>query len=143
MNKQTDPAFTKKKSVLVACAIIEELGGKVLVTQRSAAMALPLKWEFPGGKVELGESHEETITREIREELHIHISIAGKLPDFTHQYPDFNITLIPFVCRIERGEIKLTEHHTFRWVSPNNLLDLDWAGADIPVAQYYLTTLNK
>jgi 8-oxo-dGTP diphosphatase len=143
MNKQTDPDFTKKKCVLVACAKIEDLEGKVLVTQRSAAMALPLKWEFPGGKVEEGETHEETIEREIREELHIDILITGRLPAFTHQYPSFNITLIPFVCRIETGEIKLTEHHTFRWVSPNNLLDLDWAAADIPVAQYYLTTLNK
>jgi 8-oxo-dGTP diphosphatase len=143
MDKQTDPAVIEKKSVLVACAIVEEPGGKVLVTQRSQTMTLPLKWEFPGGKVEQGESREEAITREIREELHVEILITGQLPDFTHQYPTFSITLIPFVCRIDTGEIKLTEHHTFRWVNPNDLLDLDWAAADIPVAQYYLTTLNN
>ncbi|MEJ7559039.1 MAG: (deoxy)nucleoside triphosphate pyrophosphohydrolase [Pedobacter sp.] len=142
MNAQNESSALKTKSVLVVCGIIKDSEGNVLVTQRSATMALPFKWEFPGGKVEQGESHEEAIKREINEELHIKILIINRLPEFTHQYPTFTITLIPFVCNIVRGLIKLTEHHAFRWVNPNNLLDLEWAAADIPVAQHYLTKLN-
>lgn len=132
-----------RKSILVACAIIEDDFGGVLVAQRSGTMTLPLKWEFPGGKIEHGETEEETIIREILEELHVEISIISKLPQVIHHYENFSITLIPFICRIIKGEIKLTEHQAFRWLNPNNLLDLDWAEADIPVAQYYLNTLNK
>lgn len=131
------------KTILVACAIIEDDYGNILVTQRSANMSLPLKWEFPGGKVEKDETYEQTIVREIKEELSILITISNKLPVSTYQYPTLSITLIPFVCKLSQGEIKLTEHLAFRWLNPNNLLDLDWAEADIPVAHQYLNTLNK
>ena len=106
-------------------------------------MSLPLKWEFPGGKIEHGEIEEEAIIRVIREELYVEISIISKLPKFIHHYESFSIALIPFICKIEKGEIKLTEHQAFRWLNPINLLDLDWAEADIPVAKHYLNTFNK
>jgi len=132
-----------KKIIQVSCAIIVSQQNKILVTQRAANMSLPLKWEFPGGKIEHGEIEEEAIIREIREELYVEISIISKLPKFIHHYESFSIALIPFICKIEKGEIKLTEHQAFRWLNPNNLLDLDWAEADIPVAQHYLNTFNK
>ncbi|UKT62795.1 8-oxo-dGTP diphosphatase MutT [Pedobacter mucosus] len=133
----------KSKSILVACAIIKDDFGNILVAQRSANMTLPLKWEFPGGKVENGETYEQAIVREIREELSILITICDKLSVSTYRYPTFSITLIPFLCKIKEGEIKLTQHQTFCWLNSNNLLDLDWAEADIPVAQQYLNSLNK
>jgi len=127
--------------ILVACAIIENSEKLVLVTQRSETMSLPLKWEFPGGKVEANESYAETAVREIKEELNIDISVKTKLKEVIYHYPNFSITLIPFVCDNIQGEIILHEHYAFRWLSPNNLLDLDWAAADIPIVQQYLDTL--
>ena len=126
----------------VACAIIRDEFGAILATQRSSRMTLPLKWEFPGGKVEDNERFEQTILREVYEELNLRVSIIKQLPSFSHDYESFNITLIPFICKIDEGTIILTEHEAFCWLSPNNLLDLDWAAADIPVAEYYLQTLK-
>jgi 8-oxo-dGTP diphosphatase len=126
----------------VACAIIVDEFGAILVTQRSLSMTLPLKWEFPGRKVEDDEIFEQTIVREVYEELNLRVSVIEQLSSFSHNYESFTITLIPFICKIEEGVIILTEHEAFCWLSPNNLLDLDWAAADIPVAEYYLQTLK-
>ena len=93
----------------MACAIIEK-DGKVLSTQRSETMSLPLKWEFPGGKINDGERPEDCLSRELHEELGIAVVISRSLAPITHQYPTFIITLYPFVCRITTGEIKLHEH---------------------------------
>ena len=105
-------------------------------------MSLPLKWEFPGGKVEPNETAEMCLIREIREELGIDIEIIRELPSNTHAYPSITIKLKPFICKIVKGEIILTEHIEFKWLSTNELLDLDWAEADIPILKHYLTTLN-
>lgn len=138
-----EPAIIKHKNIMVTCALIEDDLGAVFAAQRSPVMNLPLKWEFPGGKVEKSETYEQTIEREIQEELNVKIRIIDKLPSFIHHYDSSTITLIPFVCKIKQGEIILSEHQAFCWVNPNNLLDLDWAAADIPVANYYLNTLKK
>ncbi len=90
----------------VACAIIE-LGGKVLCTQRSASMSMPLKWEFPGGKINDGESPEECLRRELIEELGVEISAGEPLPTTIHHYPTFSITLYPFVCEMRGGRSHL------------------------------------
>ena len=105
-------------------------------------MTLPLKREFPGGKVEDNERFEQTIVREVFEELNLRVSVIEQLPSFSHNYESHTITLIPFICKIEEGVIILTEHEAFCWLSPNYLLDLDWAAADIPVAENYLQTLK-
>lgn len=124
--------------IMVSCAIILNSIGQVLVTQRSAAMPLPLKWEFPGGKIEAGETAEECLIREIKEELNIEIQIAGSLPPNDHQYPDKLIRLIPFICRHTGGEIILKEHTTYKWLDTKDLLDLDWAEADVGVVGEYI-----
>ena len=93
----------------VACAIIE-LGGKILCTQRSEAMNMPLKWEFPGGKLERGESPEECLKRELQEELGIEVSVGRACPTATHHYLLFSVTLYPFVCKIISGKITLKRH---------------------------------
>lgn len=125
------------KHIQVACAIIER-AGLVLAAQRSSIMSLPLKWEFPGGKIDPGESAEECLRRELVEELNIAVHVDRRLTARTHQYPDFAVTLYPFICEIVSGEPVLHEHAAIIWLSPEKLPALDWAAADLPVIQEYL-----
>ena len=110
----------------------------MLATQRSAKMDLPFKWEFPGGKVEQGEPAEESLIREIQEELDIGIKIIGNLDPQVHLYSEKAVRLIPFLCEIESGEICLKEHLAFKWLPPHELRDLDWAEADVPVVEQFI-----
>ena len=118
--------------IQVTCAIIVK-EGKVLAAQRSETMALPLKWEFPGGKLMKGESEEECLKREIQEELNISIAIKSKLTTNIHDYGNFTIALIPFLAEYVSGEIKLHEHRQIGWFTKEQLNTLDWAPADIPI----------
>lgn len=134
-------SFLSSEMIDVCCAIIVDEEGKVLVAQRSAKMLLPLKMEFPGGKIEAGESAEECLIREIKEELDICIEVLSERATYEHTYPEFSIRLIPFVCRITSGTIQLKEHAAYFWVDHQNLMACDWAAADIPIAQDYLNSL--
>jgi len=127
----------------VTCAVIVSQANQVLVTQRSVTMKLPLKWEFPGGKIEPGETPEACLVREIKEELNLDINSGRILQPVIHHYPDFSINLIPFICEIIGGEIILSEHTQYLWLDPAELLSLDWAEADIPIVKNYLTFLNE
>lgn len=121
----------------VACAIIEN-NGLVLAAQRSAAMSLPLKWEFPGGKIKSGESSESCLHRELKEELGVSVRVREALSPSTHHYPSFTVTLHPFRCAIASGTLALHEHQAVRWLRPEELVTLDWAVADLPVIAAYL-----
>ena len=122
----------------VSCAIIEQKG-KVLICQRSSRMKLPLKWEFPGGKIEKGESKEACLIREIKEELGIDIAINTELETVYYKYDDFSIQLYPFVATLVSGAPKAIEHAQWRWVSSDELLNYDWAAADLPIVKEYLS----
>lgn len=126
----------------VTCAIIEK-GNLVLAAQRSAAMSMPLKWEFPGGKIDPGESKEECLKREIHEELGVLVNPIRELQAQTYDYPSFRITLYPFVCSIEKGSISINEHETVIWLQPDKLENLDWAQADLPIVNTYLAERSK
>ncbi len=131
------------RKIDVACAIIEK-DGQVLAAQRSAAMSLPLKWEFPGGKIEPGESAAACLMREIAEELAVGIVIRAPLALSDWQYPDFAITLHPFVCALaDNRSLRLLEHHAIRWLLPTDLVTLDWAAADAPVLRNYFRYRQK
>ncbi|HEY5996359.1 MAG TPA: (deoxy)nucleoside triphosphate pyrophosphohydrolase [Candidatus Deferrimicrobiaceae bacterium] len=131
-----------RTSLPVTCGIIER-DGKVLCTRRSATMSLPLKWEFPGGKINEGESPAECLRRELREELGIEAEIGSSLPPVTHAYPDLSVTLYPFLCRIAPGvSITLHEHDRAVWLDPEELPSLDWAEADVAVVDAYLQRLR-
>jgi 8-oxo-dGTP diphosphatase len=94
------------KHLQVACAVIVDKG-KVLATQRSQSMSLPLKWEFPGGKIRDGEHPDECLRRELLEELGIEVVIESPLHLTTHHYPTVIVTLHPFLCSIAKGKITL------------------------------------
>ncbi len=128
--------------VRVACAIIQR-DGRVLATQRSEEMSMPLKWEFPGGKLEDGEDPAACLVREIREELGVDVGILHVLPPVLHSYETWIIELLPFVCEITGGSMVLHEHRDAVWKAPHDLLDLDWPEADIPVIYEYLEYLDK
>lgn len=112
-----------------------ERDGRVLLAQRPADKHLPLKWEFPGGKVEPGEAPAAAIIREIREELGCDIVILRALPRFPHDYTRVVIEMIPFVCALAPGspEPHPHEHTALAWVEPGRLGTYDLAAADLPV----------
>lgn len=126
------------KTILVTCAIIK-FDDKILAVQRSETMKLPLKWEFAGGKIEAGESEIDCVKREIFEELNIQIEVKERLTPVTHQYPNFKIKLIPFIAEYLSGELKLKEHCSFLLADKNELINLDWAEADLPILKEYLS----
>lgn len=122
----------KLPHIHVACAIIKK-NGLILATQRSATMSLPLKWEFPGGKLEAGESPETCLQRELQEELGITVRVEQGLEPVTHKYPTFVVTLYPFACENLQGDMILHEHRASCWLAPHELPTLDWAEADVPI----------
>ncbi|MFC7526800.1 (deoxy)nucleoside triphosphate pyrophosphohydrolase [Parapedobacter sp. GCM10030251] len=119
---------------IVTCAIIIQ-NGKILVCQRSGAMDLPLKWEFPGGKVEPGEDEKLTIIREIKEELHLDIEVMKRLRPVEYDYPTFRIRLVPFIARVAGGGLLLEEHADAQWATVDQLDRYDWAPADLPIIE--------
>jgi len=127
--------------IQVACSIIER-DGLVLAARRGASKSLPLKWEFPGGKIDPGESAEECVKRELLEEMGVLIDVKAALPLCTHHYSHFSVTLHPVICVIVSGEIALYEHTAIRWLPPEELYDLDWAEADFAVIDSYFARLR-
>jgi len=105
-------------------------------------MSLPLKWEFPGGKLKRGESPASCLRRELKEELEIAVSVLEELSPAIHRYPAFTVTLHPFRCAIESGTLTLHEHAAVLWLAPAQLLSLDWAEADLPVIEAYLARMT-
>ena len=120
---------------VVATVIVRD--GKILCVQRPEHTKeyVSLKWEFPGGKVEVGESREEAIVREIHEELAVDIEVSEFLMTVEHTYPDFHLTMHVFKCALQSGEIVLNEHVDAKWLSVEELGSLDWAAADVPVVK--------
>lgn len=106
--------------------------GQVLAARRGPAGALAGRWEFPGGKVEPGETPREALTREIHEELRCHVEVGEQVERTVHAYEFATIDLTTFHCRLISGEPRLTDHSEVRWCTVAELRELDWAAADIP-----------
>ncbi|MBC7440540.1 MAG: (deoxy)nucleoside triphosphate pyrophosphohydrolase [Flavobacterium sp.] len=121
----------------VTCAIIL-MDNKILVTQRSAKMELPLKWEFLGGKLEIKESEIDCINREIKEELNIEIEVIKKLSNSIFDYGNIKVNLIPFIANYVSGEILLSKHKDYKLLDKSALLYLDCAEADLPIVEEFL-----
>ena len=118
---------------VVAAIVVHE--GEVLCVRRGPHK-LPYiseKWEFPGGKIEEGESAPQALEREIAEELHRPITVGHLLTTVDHTYPDFRILLHAYVCGTADRRLTLTEHTEYRWLAAGQLAGLDWAAADLPI----------
>jgi len=124
------------KEVHVTAAVIIQ-DNKILCVQRNENKYdyISKKWEFPGGKVEENEQLEDTIKREIQEELNLTIDVKSFLIEVNHQYPDFKLKMDTFICEINDGVLELNEHIDYKWLSINELSDLDWAAADLPIVE--------
>jgi 8-oxo-dGTP diphosphatase len=113
----------------VTCALIIK-DNRLLLTQNNIDSDHPLQWEFPGGKVKKNEGFEDCIKREIKEELDIEIQILKTLEPDVFDYGIKKIELIPFLCSIKKGNIRLKVHNDFEWISFNKLDFIDFSGAD-------------
>ncbi|WP_260259651.1 (deoxy)nucleoside triphosphate pyrophosphohydrolase [Vibrio intestinalis] len=122
------------KRIEVVAAVIQH-EGKTLCVQRGPAKFdyIHHKFEFPGGKVEPDETGEQAIMRELKEELRIDIPTAEYFMTVEHSYPDFHITMHVYICPVENRDIELTEHIDAKWLSLEDLPELDWAAADVPI----------
>lgn len=129
------------KTVEVVAAVIFE-NGKVLATQRGYGEFEGL-WEFPGGKIEAGETQEEALIREIGEELCVSILPQNKICTVRYGYPDFNLVMHCFVCKLAGGTMKLTEHKSARWLRADELDILEWLPADEEVVRALLEHVNR
>jgi len=118
---------------VVGAVIVDR--GRVLCTQRGTG-SLAGCWEFPGGKVEIGESPQEALAREIREELGCAIRVGSKIVTTEYEYDFAVIVLTTFYCELVHGEPKLTEHSDSVWLPPAELPTLDWAPADRPAVNH-------
>jgi 8-oxo-dGTP diphosphatase len=101
-----------------------------LICRRPAHKALPLLWEFVGGKVEAGETYEEALIRECREELDITVAVREEVMRVVHRYPDFDVRLILFNTVIEEGVPRLLEHEDMRWITAEQIPYFDFCPAD-------------
>ncbi|ATC57917.1 (deoxy)nucleoside triphosphate pyrophosphohydrolase [Vibrio anguillarum] len=125
-----------KKHIEVVAAVLKN-EGEFLAVQRAPSKLdyVSKKWEFPGGKVEAGETLVTAITRELDEELRITVNDPKFLLTIEHSYPDFDITMYCFVVEVPTRELELTEHIDSRWLSKDQLWDVDWAAADMPAVE--------
>ena len=123
-----------KKNIHVVGAVIIE-NDKILCAQRGPSKSLPLKWEFPGGKIEAGETPQEALSHEIKEEMQCIVEIGGQVEHTVYEY-DFGIVhLTTYYCKLIEGKPVLTEHVEMKWLAPDELKSLDWAPADIPAIE--------
>jgi len=117
----------------VVAAVIKNDENKIFCAQRGNYGELALKWEFPGGKIELGETNQEALIREIKEELNTDIDVLDHIITVNHQYQTFKLTMHAYYSNIIQGNLQLSEHINSKWLDKNELDKLDWADADIPI----------
>lgn len=127
------------KTLHVVAAIIEK-EDKILIAQRLKGEFAGL-WEFPGGKIEAGESPEQALIREIEEEFDTELNIEKYLTTVEHQYDSFYLIMDCFICSIKSGNLVLHDHMAYKWINPH-VEDIDWVPADVKVINAYLKHKN-
>jgi 8-oxo-dGTP diphosphatase len=119
----------KRKRIEVVAAIIRDDEGRIFATQRGYG-AMKDGWEFPGGKIEAGETPEQALRREIKEELDTLIVVENLLTTVEWDYPDFHLTMHCYWCHVESGSLTLKEHEAARWLTLDQIDSVDWLPAD-------------
>ena len=127
-----DYKMTDFIKVTAAILIIDD---KLLIAQRKSGDKLPNKWEFPGGKVENGETPEECLKREMKEEFGIDVSVRGFVGESFYHYDHISIRLLAYRAFWNTGELKIREHQSIEWVTINQIGQFDFAPADIPFVE--------
>lgn len=122
----------ERKLTEVVAALIWD-GDRFLICQRPPHKARGLMWEFVGGKVELGETKEQALVRECREELDVTVSVGEVFMDLIHEYPDLTVHLTLFNSSIADGEPKLLEHNAIRWIKTSEIEQYDFCPADTEI----------
>ena len=122
------------KVVKVVAAIIAEKG-RIFATQRGYG-EFKDGWEFPGGKIEEGETPQQALVREIKEELDTEVEVGDLLGTVEYDYPTFHLSMQCFLCRIKAGSLNLKEHEAARWLAEDELDSVDWLPADIEVLEW-------
>src|SRR4051812_21538518 len=129
--------MTDRKRTLVVAGLLAR-DGVVLITQRRADQALPLQWEFPGGKVEPGESPVAALARELREEIGVTVEVGRIWDVMFHAYPAFDLVMLVYVCKLVEGEPSAVEVADVQWVPPDRLPEWDILPADRPLVERLL-----
>ena len=138
---QRDECIFMKKRIKVVGAVIENSNLEVLCALRSPSMSLPNLWEFPGGKVEEGETPEQALVREIQEELGCAIQVYRLVEDIEHEYEDQIVNFLTYKARITFGNPNDKEHSQLKWVPIKQLDQLAWAPADQTTVRTLIDTL--
>jgi 8-oxo-dGTP diphosphatase len=120
----------KKQIDVVGAVIVRE--GRILCAQRGATSSLAGMWEFPGGKIEPGETARQALEREIAEELLCRVRVGEMVAETSHEYDFGIVNLTTFYCELVEGSPKLSEHSAVEWLTAQELGNLEWAPADIP-----------
>ena len=121
------------KTIKVVAAIIVD-GGKVFATQRGYG-EFKDGWEFPGGKIEEGETPQEALVREIKEELDTEITVGELLDTVEYDYPNFHLSMDCFICKVKAGDLVLKEHEAAKWLTKDTLNNVDWLPADLGLVE--------
>lgn len=121
------------KTIEVSAALIVN-DNKMLIAKRSGGEFDDM-WEFPGGKIEPNETKEETVIREIKEELDLDITVSSHLISIQYAYPTFNLEMHVYICKIISGELVLNEHADFAWTTQDEIDNFNWIPADIEVVE--------
>lgn len=131
-----------KKDIYVTGAVIVK-DGKIFCAQRNENGSLPLLWEFPGGKIEDQETKEESLIREIKEELDCTIEVLEEIKHTIYEYSFGIVHLTTFHCKLLEGQPKLLEHQDSKWLKPDELHTLEWAPADIPTIEKVINNARR
>ena len=120
---------TSRRTIRVVAAIVVDGSGRIFATQRGYGEWKDW-WEFPGGKIEAGESPEQALRREIREELDAEIEVGELITTVDYDYPAFHLTMYCYLCTLPDGHVVLLEHEAARWLKPEDLKTVKWLPAD-------------
>lgn len=129
----SESSAQRDRKLVVAGLVIED--ERILITQRMATQPMPLKWEFPGGKIESGEGPKEALRRELHEELGVSVQIGKIWEVLYHAYPDFDLLMLVYVCSIQSGTPSCCEVADLAWVGPGELHAYDILEADAPLVK--------